>query len=140
MLDSQQILIVSDDAPSKFTRAALEQRGFAVVFAQDFDVAYRELRNSAFDLVIVDVVRATTGIEFVKHLRATLKMSRIPVLTIADWGTGQATLALTAGADAYEPKPVSPERLIAAVDRLVRQRVAKTAAGTNVVGGIKTHE
>ena len=140
MLYLQQILFVSDDAPSKFTRVALEQRGFAVVFVQDFETAHRQLHDSAFDLVIVDVARATTGIEFVKHVRATPKLSRILVLTIADWGTGQATLALTAGADAYEPKPVSPERLIAAVDRLVRQRVAKTAAATNVVAGIMNHE
>ncbi|HYR77687.1 MAG TPA: response regulator [Pyrinomonadaceae bacterium] len=136
MLDSQQILFVSDDAPSKSTRVALEQRGFAVVFVQDFDTAYRQLHDSAFDLVILDVVRATTGIEFVKRLRGTPKLNKTLVLTIADWGTGQATLALTVGADAYEPKPLSPERLIAAVDRLVRQRVAKTAAATNVVGGI----
>ena len=140
MLYSQQILVVSDDAPSISLRVALEQRGFAVVFVHDFDVAYRQLRDSAFDLVIVDVARATTGIEFVKHLRATPKMSKILVLTIADWGTGQGTLALTERADAYEPKPVSPERVIAAIERMLRQRVAKTAAATNVVGGMKTNE
>ncbi len=140
MLYSQQILVVSDDAPSISLRVALEQRGFAVVFAHDFDVAYRQLRDSAFDLVIVDVAWATTGIEFVKHLRATPKMSKILVLTIADWGTGQGTLALTERADAYEPKPVSPERVIAAIERMLRQRVAKTAAATNAVGGMKTNE
>jgi len=132
MLDSQQILFVSDDAPSISLKLALEQCGFEVVFTQDFDVACRQLSDAAFDLVIVDVARATTGIEFVKRLRGTPKLNKTLVLTIADWGTGQATLALTAGADAYEPKPLSPERLIAAVDRLVRQRVAKTAAATNV--------
>ena len=140
MLDSKKILIVSDHAEDKFTRVALEQRGFAVVFAQDFDVAYRQLRDSAFDLVIVDVARAATGIEFVKHLRGTPTMSRILVLTIADWGTGQGTLALTEGADAYEPKPVSPERVITAIERMLRQRVAKTAAATNVIGGMKTND
>ena len=140
MPDSQQIFVVSDDAPSKFTRVALEQRGFAVTFAQDFDAAYRQLHDAAFDLVIVDVARATTGVEFVKRLRATPKLSKTFVLTIADWGTGQATLALTEGADGYEPKPVTSERLIAAVERLLRQRVVKTAAATNVVGGIRPHE
>lgn len=140
MPDLQQILLVSDDAPSKFTRAALEQRGFVVAFAQDFDTAHRQLHDSAFDLVIVDVARAGNGIEFVRGLRATPKLSKTFVLTIADWGTGQATLALTAGADAYEPKPVSPERLIAAIEGLLRQRVVKTAAAANVIGGRKTNE
>ena len=136
MTRSQQILIVSDDAPSKFMRGALEQRGFAVEFAQDFDTAYRQLHDSSFDLVIVDVAQATAGIEFVKRLRGTPKLRKTFVLTLADWGTGQATLALTRGADAYEPKPVSPERLLAAVKRLLRQRVAKTVAAANVIGGM----
>lgn len=128
----QQILIVSDDAPSELTRGALEQRGFAVEFAQDFETAFRH--DSTFDLVIVDVAQATSGIEFIKRLRGTPKLRKIFVLTLADWGTGQATLALKLGADAYEPKPVSPERLLAAVERLLPQRIARTAAAANVIG------
>lgn len=140
MPDSQQILIVSDHAPDEITRAALEQRGFAVTLAQDFDTAYRQLRDSSFDLVIVDVARAKKGVEFVKRLRATPKLSKIFVLTIADWGTGQATLALTEGADAFEAKPVDATRLIAAVERLPRRRVARTAAATSVIGRIESYE
>ena len=131
---SQQILLVSDDARSISTRAALEQGGFGVTVASDSETAYGQLLDSPFDLVIVDVARATTGIEFVKRLRATPKVSKTFVLTIADWGTGQATLALTEGADAYEPKPISPERLISVVERLLRPRVAKRVAAANVIG------
>lgn len=133
MLDSKKILIVSDHAEDKLARVALEQRGFGVECAQDFDAAYRQLHDSDFDLVIVDVAGAAKGIEFVKRLRGTPKLNKTFVLTIADWGTGQATLALTEGA-AYEPKPVSPERLIAAVERLLRSRVVKTVAAANVSG------
>ena len=131
---SQQILLVNDDARSISTRAALEQRGFGVTVASDSETAYGQLLDSAFALVIVDVARATTGIEFVKRLRATPTVSKTFVLTIADWGTGQATLALTEGADAYEPKPVSPERLISVVERLLRPRVAQRVAAANVIG------
>jgi DNA-binding response OmpR family regulator len=134
MLDSKKILIVSDHAEEELTRAGLEQRGFGVESEQDFANAYRRLEASAFDLVIVDAKLATSGVEFVKRLRATPKLNKIFVLTIADWGTGQPTLGLTAGADAYEPKPVSPERLIAAVERLLRQRAAKTAVAAKVMG------
>jgi DNA-binding response OmpR family regulator len=134
MPNSQQILFVSDETLHEVARAELEQRGFGVESAPDFDNAYRRLHTSAFDLVIVDVTLAASGAEFVKRLRATPELNKIFVLTIADWGTGQATLALTAGADAYEPKPVSPERLMSAVERLLRKRIAKTAAATK---GIK---
>ena len=135
MTRPQQILIVSDDALSKFTRAALEQRGFTVAAAEGIEAAYGELPGSSFDLVIIDVASAEDGVEFIRRLRATPHLSKTLVLTLADWGTGQPTLALTEGADAYEPKPVSTERLITAVERLLRQRVAKTAAATNVFGG-----
>ncbi len=134
MPNSKQILIVSGHAEDKFTRIALEQRGFAVTATHDLESSYGQLGNSAFDLVIIDVARAEKGIELVKRLRATPKLSKTLVLTIADWGTGQATLALSEGADAYEPKPISSERLVAAVERLLRQRVARPAAATNAIG------
>lgn len=140
MLDPQKILFVSDDALSTFTRAALEQRGFTVAAAAGIEAGYGQLRDSSFDLVIIDLGQAEAGIEFLRRLRAVPKRRKTFVLTLADWGTGQATLALTEGADAYEPKPVSPERLIAAVERLLRQRVAKTVTAANVIGGIKTDE
>ena len=140
MPDLQQILIVSDHTPEESARATLEQRGFAVTLAPDLGSAYGQLLESAFDLVIVDVAHAPDGVEFVRRLRATPNLNQTFVLTLADWGTGQTTLALTAGADACEPKPIEATRLVAAVERLLRQRVAKTAAATNKASGRETNE
>ena len=135
MPDLQQILIVSDHTPEESTRATLEQRGFAVTLAPDLESAYGQLLGSVFDLVIVDVAHAPEGVEFVRRLRATPRLNQTFVLTLAEWGTGQTTLALTAGADSFEPKPIDATRLVAAVERLLRQRVAKTAAATNRMSG-----
>ena len=132
MPHSQQILILSDGAPEEFPCGAFEQRGFGVTLAHDAEKAYGQLLGSAFDLVIVDVASAQTGVDFVKRLRATPKLSRTFVLTIAAWGTGQATVALTEGADAFEAKPLTPDRLIGAVERLLRQRVARIAGAANL--------
>lgn len=134
MPDSQQILILTDDALDEFTRAALEQRGFALTVVHDLETAYGQLFDSSFDLVIIDVAHAEKGVEFVKRLRATPNLSKTFVLTIAGWGTGQPTLALSEGADAFEPKPMEAPRLVAAVEKMLRQRVAKTAAATNAEG------
>jgi DNA-binding response OmpR family regulator len=139
MPDSQQILIASDHAPEGLARAALEQRGFVVTVAQDLENAYAQLLDSSFDLVIMDVERAEKGVEFVKRLRTTPKLSKTFVLTIAEWGTGQPTLALSQGADAFEPKPIDATRLVGAAERLLRQRVAKTAAATNA-GRLENNE
>lgn len=119
MPDWQTILIFSDYALDELARDALEKCGYSIAVACDADNAYDQLLSSPYDLVIIDVARAPKGVEFVKRLRATPKLSRILVLTIAAWGTGQATLALTAGADAFESKPVIPERLVTAVERLL---------------------
>ena len=140
MPDSQQILIFSDHAQDEFTRVALEQRGFAIAVAESTEAAYGQMLDSSFDLVIIDVARAQEGVEFVRRLRAEPKLSQTFVLTIAEWGTGQPTLALSEGADAFEPKPIDATRLVSAVERLLRKQVAKTAAATNVIGGIETYE
>jgi len=140
MPDLQQILIVGDQTPEESTRATLEQRGFTVTLASDLESAWAKLLGSVFDLVIVDIANAPDGVEFIRRLRATPRLNQTFVLTLAEWGTGQTTLALTAGADAYEPKPIEATRLVAAVERLLRQRVAKTAAATNRMSGRETHE
>jgi len=127
MSDLQQILVFADGALDEFPSCALEQRGFGVTVADDAERAYGQLLGSSFDLVIVDVQGAQKGVEFVKRLRATPKLSRTRVLTIAAWGTGQATLALTEGADAFEAKPLNPDRLIMAVERLLLSKAAVAA-------------
>jgi DNA-binding response OmpR family regulator len=132
MPDSKQILVFSDDAVDEFARAALKQRGFGVTIAREAEKAYGQLLSSPFDLVIVNVARAQEGVEFVKRLRATPKLSRTCVLTIAAWGTGQATLALTEGADAFEAKPLNPDRLIAVVERLLHPKATRTAVAASV--------
>jgi DNA-binding response OmpR family regulator len=132
MPDSKQILIFSDGAPDELPCVALKQRGFDVIIANDAEKAYGQLLGSSFDLVIVDVAQAQKGVEFVKRLRATPKLGRTCVLTIAAWGTGQATLALTEGADAFEAKPLNPDRLVVAIERLLRPKAVRTAAAANV--------
>ena len=115
-----RILIVGADAQFEFMRAAVEARGFEVTVAYDHEGAYRTLLESSFDLVVIDVAQAPRDIEFIQRLRVTPKLSKIFVLALGEWGTGQSTLALSQGADGYEPKPVNTERLIAGVERMLR--------------------
>lgn len=118
-----RILIVSDDAQFEFMRAAVEARGFEVTVAHDHESAQRRLLESPFDLVVIDVAEMSRDIPFIQRLRVTPKLSKIFVLALGEWGTGQPTLALSQGADAYEPKPVTPERLIASVERMLRRHL-----------------
>jgi DNA-binding response OmpR family regulator len=125
MSESQRILIVSDNAD--FPRAALEQRGFAVASANDCDTGFAELLGASFDLLIVDFAPARGGIEFVKRVRATPQLTGMLILIVAEWGTGEPTLALSAGADAYEPNETTsmdPSRLITSIERLLSRQAA----------------
>jgi DNA-binding response OmpR family regulator len=127
MTQSQRILIVSDDARLSFARATLEQRGFVVNIAKDRDTAFETLLGSSFDLVVEDSGLAEDSIEFIKRVRATQQLAGILILILAEWGTGQPTLALSAGADAYEPnetKPIDPNRLVTSIERLLQRQVA----------------
>ena len=125
MPESQRILIVSNSAA--FPRAELEQRRFEVTTANDCDTAFERLLGASFDLVVVDFASAGEGIEFIKRVRATPQLTGILILIIAEWGTGGATLALSQGADAYEPKPIDANGLITSIERLLRKEAA--AAG-----------
>jgi DNA-binding response OmpR family regulator len=140
MFRSQRILIVSDEAPSRVIRGALEERGFSVTNASNRHTAYASLLESPFDLVVVDLAQPDSGAEFVGRLRATPKLSETFVLTLAEWGTGQPTLALSQGADAYEPKPIDATRLVSTVERLLFKEKAKTAAAANGNAEIESDE
>jgi DNA-binding response OmpR family regulator len=127
MEQSQRILIVSDSAHLSFARATLEHRGFAVTIEKDRDTAFETLLENPFDVVVTDSGRAENSVEFIKRVRATPQLAGILILIIAEWGTGEPTLALAAGADAFEPnhaKPIDPNRLITSIERLLNPQVA----------------
>jgi DNA-binding response OmpR family regulator len=125
MPESQRILIVGDHAD--FPRAALEQRGFAVAIAIDCDTAFERLLAAPFDLLIVDLAPARDGIELIKRVRAAPQLTGVLILIVAEWGTGDPTLAFSAGADAYEPNEatsIDPSRLITSIERLLSRQAA----------------
>jgi DNA-binding response OmpR family regulator len=124
MVDSQRILIVSADVQFEFMRDAVAAGGFEVMLAHDHDSAFRRLSESPFDLVVIDLAQASRDIKFIQRLRVTPKLSKTLVLALGEWGTGGPTFALSQGADAYEPKPVNAERLVASVERLLRRHLA----------------
>ena len=79
------------------------------------------------DLLVIDVSDPREGIELLKSVRSALELKAMLVLVIAEWGTGQPTLALSNGADAFEPKPIDVARLIAAVKKLLRPNMVMVA-------------
>ena len=121
-MSPQRILIVSNEALSDSVREALEQRGFTVTVAEDSEGADGELARSLFALVIVVVAAGIEEVELIKRIRATPTLKSVLILVVAAWGAGAATLALSQGADAYEPRPLEAARLLASVERLLSRQ------------------
>ncbi len=115
----QRILIVADDAQFELMRRPLAARGFAVTAAPDYASAYRQLLEARFDLVVIDLVEAVDGVDFIQRVQGATNLTQPLLLVIAEWGTGGATLALSQRADAYEPGPVDAARLVDSVERLL---------------------
>lgn len=111
-------------------RAPLEERRYEVESQSDYDAAHHRLTDSEFDLVVIDLTDALVGIEFIKQVRAMTKLTQTLLLVLVEWGTGAATLALSQGADAYEPKPLDTSRLLASVERLLGGRIALAQGAT----------
>ena len=135
---TQRILIISDYDPGETLRRVFDGKRFNVEVAVGADEGYRQLLNSQFDLVIMSVENAKAGADLIRRIRSDGSLTQLRVLTIARWGTGQAVLALSQGIDAYEPKPIEADRLVAAIEKLLPAARAMAAragsAGTNFDG------
>jgi CheY-like chemotaxis protein len=121
---TQSILFVGGANLDGSIRHRLEQNGFAVLSVTESAPAIEALTGSFIDLVIVQLDERENGPDLIRQVRAVLGTKPTGVLAVAEWGTGLPTIALAAGADAYEPAPIDPERLIDAVQRVLHKRAA----------------
>jgi len=131
---TQRVLIAGDGSFDQSLRATLEHRRFEVAFEDDLRRVCERLVESDFDLLILGSTEVARAVELLKTIRATPQLRNALVLVTAEWGTGQATLALANGADAFEPKPIEAARLVAAVEKLLRPRMVMTARASTAEG------
>lgn len=136
----QRILIISDDQTSESLRCALDEMGFEVALTENADDGYRQLVATPFHMVLVNLDKAITGAGLIKRIRTNPDLGELRVMTIAEWGTGQATIALTQGSDAFEPKPIEAGRLAEAVERLLRPIRVMTARASATNGDLEDHK
>jgi CheY-like chemotaxis protein len=121
MSDAKKILVVEDDDVAReLMRMALERHGYIVATAEDGVSGYDLAVSFLPDLIITDIhMPAADGVHLVRRVRDTTDIAATPILVTTGFGTGGATLSLSQGADAYEPKPINPARLFETVERLL---------------------
>jgi CheY-like chemotaxis protein/HPt (histidine-containing phosphotransfer) domain-containing protein len=118
--DGARILLVEDSAVSRrLFSAVLEREGWSVVVAASGEEAVQLFAASRFHLVLLDVqLPDIDGFEVARAMRELEgdPASRGPILCLsADVDASVRAACEEAGMDGYLGKPVSPERLAAAV-------------------------
>lgn len=126
---SRTILLVEDEAPIRdMLTFVLEQAGFNVDEAEDYDVGLEKIKEPYPDLILLDwMMPGGTGVQLAKKLKQHEYAKDIPVIMLTARGEEDDKIrGLEAGADDYVTKPFSPKELVARIKAVMR-RVTPTS-------------
>jgi two-component system chemotaxis response regulator CheY len=126
----RKVLVVEDSVSARaFVRAVLEGPETAaslgswdVVEASSGFDAMRLLPRGPYDLIITDInMTDINGLELIRFIRKSAHHAATPLLIISSLRTSQdVDRGMALGANAYLPKPFTPEELRGMCERLVR--------------------
>ena len=121
------LVLVVDDDPDfvEASRMVLEPAGYRVISAANGEQGLRAMRQEQPDLVVLDVMMSgiLDGLHTSMQMRTERALKRTPILMISS--ITSSDYAAMFPTDEYVPvesflsKPVSPERLLAEVQRLL---------------------
>ncbi|MBI3682340.1 MAG: response regulator [Acidobacteria bacterium] len=116
-----RVLVVEGNAMhQKLMVRMLERQGHEAEVAADGLQALRLSGQKNFDLILMDArIPEIDALETTRRIRRREQESggRVPIL-ISGAMPGDREKCLEAGADGYLPKPVSPEKLLAALEEV----------------------
>ncbi len=120
-MSAGRILIVDDDPQiRRVLKVTLSGQGFEVDDAKSGEIALDTLRDSRFDLVLLDInMPGMSGLETCRAIRAGSEVAII-MLTVRDT-EADTVEALDAGADDYVVKPFKPTELSARIRAVLRR-------------------
>lgn len=120
------ILVVEDNEPSRdaLTRR-LERRGYDVVVATDGLEAVSAGRLAKPDLILMDLgLPGIDGWEATRQLKSAAATRHIPIIVLSAHAMSHdRELALAAGGDDFDSKPVRFEPLLEKISALLARRV-----------------
>ncbi len=119
-----KILIVDDDFDMvEACKIALEKSGFTVSSASNQNEGYEAIKNFDPDLIILDVMMdlPDDGIVMAQTLRSKGMNKPILMLTSVSSATGMkyGNINEMAPVDAFEEKPIQPQKLIKIINDLL---------------------
>jgi two-component system response regulator CpxR len=118
---SRKLLLIDDDIElAGLMREFFTEHGFELEACQDGPIGLRRLRETSFELVLLDLMLPTrNGFSILEELR---RNSNVPVLMLTAVNDRASRIAgLQGGADDYLPKPFDPIELLARVSAILRR-------------------
>jgi two-component system, cell cycle response regulator DivK len=122
------VLIVEDNEPSRDALARrLERRGYIALTAVDGWQGVSLARSAKPDLILMDLgLPGIDGWEATNRLKNDRETRDIPVIVLSAHAmTNDRDLALAAGSDDFDTKPVQFQRLIGKIEALLAKRVLR---------------
>ena len=116
------IMVVEDNEPSRDALARrLERRGYHVLLAVDGHEAVVLGREGAPDLILMDLgLPGLDGWEATRQLKAHAATQHIPIIVLSAHAmTQDRELAVAAGGDEFDTKPVRFEQLLEKIASLL---------------------
>jgi len=123
---TQKILVVDDEeSVCRSVRKILSRRGYTVSEARSVDDAVKSINETAFDLVITDLMMPKTdGMELLQILRD--HYPELDVMMITGYASIESAVKATKlGASGYLPKPFTPDELTLATEKVFASRKMK---------------
>jgi CheY-like chemotaxis protein/HPt (histidine-containing phosphotransfer) domain-containing protein len=120
-----RVLVAEDNAPNQtLVTALLQQRGHVVVLAPNGRKAVARSAEQPFDVVLMDVqMPEMDGFEATRAIRERERLTggHLPIVAMtAHAMAGDRERCLQAGMDGYVSKPLRPDELIDAIERVVK--------------------
>ncbi len=129
MTKQARILLVDDDADFvESTKTILESKPYEVLIAVNGNEGLRKAREEKPDLILLDVIMPVEdGFTAAEELKKDPQLEDIPVLMLTSYsqkgaGTGiPRNRGYELEAEDYIEKPVSPEELLAVVEKHLKK-------------------
>jgi CheY-like chemotaxis protein len=119
-----RVLLVEDDRSlRRYLEVVLRRQGYEVIVAVDGLEAMRVTLTTPVDIVVTDAIMPNlNGYELVRFLRSTPQLSHLPIVLLSALEIKESK-SEDHKADVYLSKPVSPEALIACLEKLMNHSV-----------------
>ena len=124
-----KILLIDDDVDFvEATKTILESKPYEVIIAYEGDEGLRKAREEKPDLILLDIIMPVKdGFTAAEQFKKDPQLSKIPVIMLTSFATkgAQTSLArgrgLTLETEDYIDKPVSPDELIARIEKHLKK-------------------